>query len=40
MATPVKSPRGLARTARWSEPGSKSAALFARAQGVLPGGRS
>ena len=34
MATSVKSPRALART------GSKSAALFARAQGVLPGGRS
>src|SRR6476646_10459822 len=36
----VKSPRALARTARWAEAGSKSAALFARAQGVLPGGNS
>jgi glutamate-1-semialdehyde 2,1-aminomutase len=36
----VKAPRALARTARWAEPGSKSAALFARAQGVLPGGNS
>src|SRR5689334_25130074 len=36
----AKSPRPLARTAKWAEPGSKSAALFARAQGVLPGGNS
>jgi glutamate-1-semialdehyde 2,1-aminomutase len=36
----AKSPRPLAHTARWTEPGSKSAALFARAQGVLPGGNS
>jgi glutamate-1-semialdehyde 2,1-aminomutase len=36
----VKTPHPLARTARWSEPGSRSAALFARAQGVLPGGNS
>jgi len=36
----VKTPRPLARTAKWAEPGSKSAALFARAQGVLPGGNS
>ena len=36
----VRIPRALARTARWAEPGSKSAALFARAQGVLPGGNS
>jgi glutamate-1-semialdehyde 2,1-aminomutase len=40
MASKVKSPRALARTARWAEAGSKSAALFARAQGVLPGGNS
>jgi glutamate-1-semialdehyde 2,1-aminomutase len=40
MATHVRSPRALARTARWAEPGSKSAALFARAQAVLPGGNS
>jgi len=40
MASNVKSPRALGRTARWAEPGSKSAALFARAQGVLPGGNS
>src|SRR5262247_2378836 len=39
-ASRVKSPRAPARTARWAEPGSKSAALFARAQGVLPGGNS
>ena len=26
----VKTPRAIARTARWAEPGSKSAALFAR----------
>jgi glutamate-1-semialdehyde 2,1-aminomutase len=39
-ASRVKSPRALARTARWAEAGSKSAALFARAQGVLPGGNS
>ena len=36
----VRTPRALARTARWADPGSKSAALFARAQGVLPGGNS
>src|SRR5213593_4906957 len=36
----VRTPRPLARTARWAEPGSKSATLFARAQGVLPGGNS
>ena len=36
----VKTPRPLAGTAKWAEPGSKSAALFARAQGVLPGGNS
>src|SRR5262245_47119924 len=36
----IRTPRALAQTARWAEPGSKSAALFARAQGVLPGGNS
>ena len=36
----MRTPRALARTARWAEPGSKSAALFARAQDVLPGGNS
>src|SRR5215467_5511154 len=36
----TRTPRAPARTARWTEPGSKSAALFARAQGVLPGGNS
>ena len=36
----VRTPRAPARTARWAEPGSKSAALFACAQGVLPGGNS
>ena len=40
MASKVKSPRATARTGRWAEPGSRSAALFARAQGVLPGGNS
>jgi glutamate-1-semialdehyde 2,1-aminomutase len=40
MASKLKSPRALARTGRWAEPGSRSAALFARAQGVLPGGNS
>jgi glutamate-1-semialdehyde 2,1-aminomutase len=38
--TPARSPRTLGETRRWAEPGSKSAALFARAQGVLPGGNS
>jgi glutamate-1-semialdehyde 2,1-aminomutase len=36
----VRSPRPLGQTRRWAEPGSKSAALFARAQGVLPGGNT
>jgi glutamate-1-semialdehyde 2,1-aminomutase len=36
----TRTPRALTQTARWAEPGSKSAALFARAQGVLPGGNS
>ena len=36
----MRTPRALARTARWAKPGSKSAALFARAQDVLPGGNS
>src|SRR4029077_2669630 len=36
----VRTPRALARTARWAEPGSKSAALSARAQSVFPGGTS
>ena len=42
MATPtsVKSPRPLGETRRWAAPGSKSAALFARAQGVMPGGNT
>ena len=40
MASHVRSPRAPARTARWAEPGSRSATLFARAQGVLPGGNS
>jgi glutamate-1-semialdehyde 2,1-aminomutase len=40
MASTVRTPRALARTARWAEPGSRSAELFARAQGVLPGGNS
>jgi len=40
MASNVRSPRALTRTARWAQADSKSAALFARAQGVLPGGNS
>jgi glutamate-1-semialdehyde 2,1-aminomutase len=40
LGSRVKAPRALARTGRWAEPGSRSAALFARAQGVLPGGNS
>src|SRR5215467_9490418 len=36
----TRTPRAPARTARWTEPGSKSAALFARAQSVMPGGNS
>ena len=36
----IRTPRALAQTARWAESGSKPAALFARAQGVLPGGNS
>jgi len=36
----VKSPRPLAQTGRWAQPGSKSADLFARAQGVMPGGNT
>src|SRR5258705_13797351 len=38
--TPAKSPQALAETRRWAAPGSKSAALFAQAQGVMPGGNS
>ena len=38
--TPVKSPRTLGDTRRWAAPGSKSAELFARAQGVMPGGNT
>ena len=40
IASRRKSPQAPARTARWADPGSKSAQLFARAQGVLPGGNS
>jgi len=35
-----KSPHPLAQTRRWAEPGSKSAELWARAQGVMPGGNT
>jgi len=35
-----KAPRALARTGRWAKPGSKPAALLARAQGFPPGGNS
>jgi glutamate-1-semialdehyde 2,1-aminomutase len=42
MTTPAtkRSPRALGSTRRWAEPGSKSAELFARAQGVMPGGNT
>ena len=40
IASKGKTPRAPARTGRWAEPGSRSAALFAQAQGVLPGGNS
>ena len=33
-------PQALAETRRWAAPGSKSAALFAQAQGVMPGGNT
>jgi len=36
----AKVPRALAETRRWAAPGSKSAALFAQAQGVMPGGNT
>ena len=36
----MRSPQALAETRRWAEPGSRSAALFARAQGVMPGGNT
>jgi glutamate-1-semialdehyde 2,1-aminomutase len=39
-STPPRSPRPLGQTRRWAEPDSKSAALFARAQGVMPGGNT
>ena len=38
--TGVKSPQALAETRRWAAPGSKSAKLFAQAQGVMPGGNT
>src|SRR5215510_13652357 len=38
--TGVRSPQTLAVTRRWTSPDSKSAALFAQAQGVMPGGNS
>lgn len=38
--SPVRSPRPLGRTTRWAEPGSTSAQLFARAQGLMPGGNT
>jgi glutamate-1-semialdehyde 2,1-aminomutase len=36
----VRRPAGLGDTRRWAAPGSRAAALFARAQGVLPGGNT
>ena len=38
--TTPRSPRPLGETRRWAAPGSKSAELFARAQGVMPGGNT
>jgi glutamate-1-semialdehyde 2,1-aminomutase len=38
--TRVRSPQALAETRRWAAPGSRSAALFAQAQGVMPGGNT
>src|SRR5512147_1149859 len=40
MTTPSRAPRPLGHTARWAAADSTSARLFARAQGVLPGGNS
>ena len=40
VTTRPKSPRALGHTGRWIEPGSRSAALWARAQQVLPGGNT
>src|SRR5229473_1779704 len=39
-STSVRSPRALGDTGRWALPGSKSAALFAQAQSVMPGGNT
>jgi len=36
----MRSPRALGETSRWSEPGSRSGALFAEAQRVMPGGNT
>src|SRR4029453_17415932 len=38
--TGVKAPQALAETRRWAAPGSRSAALFAQAQGGMPGGNT
>jgi glutamate-1-semialdehyde 2,1-aminomutase len=38
--TRAKAPQVLGETRRWAAPGSRSAALFARAQGVMPGGNT
>ena len=40
ITTGPKTPRALGDTRRWLEPGSRSAALWARAQGVMPGGNT
>src|SRR5207248_6090950 len=42
MASPtsIRSPRTLGETRRWASPGSRSAALFTRAQSVMPGGNT
>src|SRR5262245_18980377 len=40
ITTRPKSPRALGETRRWLEPGSRSAALWARAQHVMPGGNT
>src|SRR5215468_3513188 len=40
IATRPKSPRALGETRLWLQPGSRSAALWARAQHVMPGGNT
>src|SRR5262245_1226564 len=40
ITTRTRSPRALGETRRWLEAGSRSAALWARAQHVMPGGNT